>query len=189
MDIEKVRTVDTRSASGCSGQITITLGTLFRRFRPHQPRRGDHQSLSYRLDSLLFHPIDPSQWQQRVRSLNILYATVLHYGYLLIPVPDHKRKASEEALSPDSQQQSKKARTDSPEKEPKVRLYVGGGCSKRRCADNMAVQTEDEPLGKPPLRIVPFPEKVISLPPCPLRTMLMKPPTIAGSTRRTSRRD
>ncbi|KAJ5570064.1 Histone acetyltransferase GCN5 [Penicillium hispanicum] len=47
-----------------------------------------------------------------------------------------KRKASEEAASPDSQQQaSKKARTDSPEKE------------------------EDGPLRKPPLRIVPFPEK------------------------------
>ncbi|EAA59829.1 conserved hypothetical protein [Aspergillus nidulans FGSC A4] len=40
------------------------------------------------------------------------------------------RKASEEALSPDSQQQSKKTRTDSPEREL-----------------------------KPPLRIVPFPEK------------------------------
>ncbi|OGM46905.1 histone acetyltransferase GCN5 [Aspergillus bombycis] len=51
---------------------------------------------------------------------------------------DNKRKASEEALSPDSQQQSKKARTDSPEREPK---------------------SEGGPLGKPPLRIVPFPEK------------------------------
>ncbi|EAW24878.1 histone acetyltransferase (Gcn5), putative [Aspergillus udagawae] len=49
-----------------------------------------------------------------------------------------KRKASEDAASPDSQKQIKKARTDSPEREPK---------------------TEDEPLGKPPLRIVPFPEK------------------------------
>ncbi|KAJ5871504.1 Histone acetyltransferase (Gcn5) [Penicillium soppii] len=47
-----------------------------------------------------------------------------------------KRKASEEAASPESgQQTSKKARTDSPEKE------------------------EDGPLKKPPLRIVPFPEK------------------------------
>ncbi|CAL5874582.1 uncharacterized protein PFLUO_LOCUS8879 [Penicillium psychrofluorescens] len=47
-----------------------------------------------------------------------------------------KRKASEEAASPDSQQQhSKKARTDSPEKE------------------------EDGHLRKQPLRIVPFPEK------------------------------
>ncbi|KAJ5637979.1 Histone acetyltransferase GCN5 [Penicillium lividum] len=47
-----------------------------------------------------------------------------------------KRKASEEPASPDSQPQaSKKARTDSPEKE------------------------EDGPALKPPLRIVPFPEK------------------------------
>ncbi|KAJ5217221.1 hypothetical protein N7468_010229 [Penicillium chermesinum] len=47
-----------------------------------------------------------------------------------------KRKASEEAASPDSQQQaSKKARTDSPEKE------------------------DEKPAVKPPLRIVPFPEK------------------------------
>ncbi|KAJ5722209.1 Histone acetyltransferase GCN5 [Penicillium malachiteum] len=47
-----------------------------------------------------------------------------------------KRKASEEVASPDSHQQaSKKARTDSPEKE------------------------DDGPPLKPPLRIVPFPEK------------------------------
>lgn len=97
----------------------------------------------------------------------------IHYGYLLIPDPDHKRKASEEALSPDSQQQSKKARTDSPEREPKVRFHAGAEEFGRRCADYMTVQTEDEPLGKPPLRIVPFPEKVIS-PPRLVRTMLMK---------------
>ncbi|PKY07302.1 histone acetyltransferase GCN5 [Aspergillus campestris IBT 28561] len=53
--------------------------------------------------------------------------------------PDHnKRKASEESPSPDSQQQIKKARTDSPEKE---------------------LQSEDGLLDKPPLKIVPFPEK------------------------------
>jgi hypothetical protein len=34
-----------------------------------------------------------------------------------------KRKASEDAASPDSQKQIKKARTDSPEREPKVCLY------------------------------------------------------------------
>ncbi|KKA20740.1 Histone acetyltransferase [Rasamsonia emersonii CBS 393.64] len=50
-----------------------------------------------------------------------------------------KRKASEEADSPDSKQRSKKARTESPEREAK-----------------------DEPAEEQPLKIVPFPEKVLT---------------------------
>jgi histone acetyltransferase len=66
-----------------------------------------------------------------------------------------KRKASEDADSPDSKQRSKKARTESPEKVVKV-----GRTASSECASFRSNGLQDEPVDKQPLKIMPYPEKV-----------------------------